>query len=171
MATVSVVVPKIQGPPGLAVPRRGTKKASQLRDVLFEKSIDNSRLFREVDPEKNRQCFVLLGMVSLAFIFVFFFAWEHFRCVRYGYEIEQLKSQRAALSVWNQRLHLEQALLADPQRIDRLARADLGLTLPESRQIVRLDGAPGQIRHSSPPVFARNFESLTAPARGNPREP
>lgn len=171
MATASVVVPNIQRPARPSVPRRADTGASHLRDVLFEKAIDNSRLFREVDPAKNRQCFVLLGMVGLAFLFVFFFAWEHFRCVRYGYEIEQLKSQCAALTVWNERLHLEQALLADPQRIDRLARADLGLTLPESQQIVRLDGAPGQIRRPSPSVFARNFQSLTAAARGNPREP
>jgi cell division protein FtsL len=171
MATAPVLVPELQRPLRPVVPLRGTSGRSQPREVLFEKAIDNSRLYREVDPEKHRQCFTLLGMVGLAFIFVFFFAWEHFRCVRYGYEIEQLKSQRTALTVWNERLHLEQALLADPQRIDRLARADLGLTPPGSQQIVRLDGSRGQSRHSNDPVFARNFESLAPAARGNPREP
>jgi cell division protein FtsL len=168
MATAPAIVPEIRRQPRLAAVPGGR---SQLREVLFEKPIDNSHLYRELDPEKHRQCFTLLGMVVLAFTFVFFFAWEHFRCVRYGYEIEQLKSQCAALTVWNERLHLEQALLADPQRIDRLARVDLGLTAPQSQQIVRVNSKRGQAGRSSVPVFARNVESMSSARRGNPREP
>jgi cell division protein FtsL len=149
----------------------GAAGRAQLREFLFEKSIDNSRLYREVDPEKHRQCFTLLGMVGLVFVFVFFFAWEQFRCVRFGYEIQQLKAQRSGLMVWNERLHLDQALLADPQRIDRLARADLGLAPPASGQIVRLDGAASRVRFSIAPVLAHNFDALTLATRGNPREP
>jgi cell division protein FtsL len=168
MATAPAIVPQIPRQPRLTTVPAGR---SQLREVLFEKRIDNSHLYRELDPEKQRQCFTLLGMVVLAFAFVFFFAWEHFRCVRYGYEIEQLKSQCAALTVWNERLHLEQALLADPQRIDRLARADLGLTAPQSQQIVRVNSKGSQLRNSRAPVFARNVESMSPASRGNPREP
>jgi cell division protein FtsL len=168
MATAPAIVPEIQRRPRLATVPAGR---SQLREILFEKPIDNSHLYRELDPEKHRQCLTLLGMVVLAFVFVFFFAWEHFRCVRYGYEIEQLKSQCTALAVWNQRLHLEQALLADPQRIDHLARADLGLTAPQSQQIVRVNSGGSSSGTSTAPVFARNLESMSPPRRGNPREP
>jgi cell division protein FtsL len=168
MATAPAIVPKLPRRPRLATAPAGR---SQLREILFEKPIDNSHLYRELDPEKHRQCLTLLGMVVLAFLFVFFFAWEHFRCVRYGYEIEQLKSQRTALSVWNERLHLEQALLADPQRIDRLARADLGLTAPQSQQIMRVNSKASPRGGSSAPVFARDLESMSPVRRGNPREP
>jgi cell division protein FtsL len=168
VATAPAIIPELQHRPRLAAARTGR---SQSRELLFEKAIDNSRLYREVDPDKSRECFALLGMVGLAFIFVFFFAWEHFRSVRYGYEIEQLRSQEAALAVWNQRLHLEQALLADPQRIDRLARADLGLAPPQTQQIVRLDGNEVHPKGSSAPEFARTFGSVKSVTRGNPREP
>ena len=168
MATAPIFVPEIQRQPRLAASAAGR---SQLREVLFEKAIDNSRLYREVDLERHRQCFALLGIIGLAFLFVFLFAWEQFRCVRYGYEIEHLKSQRAALAVWNERLHLEQALMADPQRIDRLARVHLGLTPARSGQIVQLDGAKGLLHQSNARVFARNFESVAPATRGNPREP
>jgi cell division protein FtsL len=168
MATAPAIIPEVRRQPRLAtVP--GAR--SQRRELLFEKPIDNSNLYRELDPEKHRQCFTLLGTVVLAFAFVFFFAWEHFRCVRYGYEIEQLKSQRTALTVWNQRLHLEQALLADPQRIDRLARVNLGLIAPQSQQIVRVNSQRSQAGKSSAPVFARNVESVSPARRGNPQEP
>jgi cell division protein FtsL len=168
MATAPAIIPEIQKGPRLAASRAGR---SQARELLFEKRIDNSRLYREVDPEKHRECFALLGMAALGFMFVFFFAWEHFRCVRYGYEIEQLRSQQAALAVWNQKLHLEQALLADPQRIDRLARADLGLAPPQTQQIVRLEGNGAQPNGSTASVLARSFGTLKSRSRGNPREP
>lgn len=168
MATVPAVLPKIQRQSRPAVSRAAR---SQVRELLFEKPIDNSRLYREVDTDRNRECFALMGIVALAFMFVFFFAWEHFRSVRYGYEIEQLRSQEAALAVWNQRLHLEQALLADPRRIDRLARADLGLAPPQTRQILRLGGKEAGSEGSTASVLARTFSSLTPQTRGNPREP
>jgi cell division protein FtsL len=168
MATVPAIIPQTRRQPRLVASRAGR---SQLRELLFEKPIDNSRLYREVDPEKNQECLALMGMVALIFMFIFFFAWEHFRCVRYGYQIEQLRSQEAALAVWNQRLHLEQALLADPQRIDRLARANLGLVPPQTRQIVRVDGNEAQPKGSTTAVLARSFSSLASATRGNPREP
>lgn len=165
MATAPITVPGNRAP-RLAV----STKCSPPRGVLYEKRIDNSHLVREIDPERHKQCFTLMGIVALAFAFVFLFAWEHFRCVRYGYEIEQLRSERAALTVWNQRLHLEQALLADPQRIDRLARTDLGLAPPAPQQVVRLDSGGARASAQSDPVFARNFEGLVSAKRGNPRE-
>lgn len=112
------------------------------------KRIDNSRLRREVNPEQRRECFALLGLGVLIFAFVFLFAWQHFQCVRFGYQIEQLKSQRAALEEWNHQLRIEQASLADPQRIDTLARHS-GLASPSPQQVIRV-GPIGPAPTSSP---------------------
>jgi cell division protein FtsL len=101
------------------------------------KRVDNSRLRREVNPEQRRECFVLMGLTVVVFFFVFMFAWQHFQCVRYGYQIQQLKSKQAALEEWNHQLVLEHASLADPQRIDTLAR-QTGLASPSPDQIIRV---------------------------------
>jgi cell division protein FtsL len=74
----------------------------------------------------------------LVFLFIFLFAGQHFQCVRYGYQVEQLKTERAALEEWNHQLRLEQASLADPERIDTLARNKLGMVSPSPQQVIRL---------------------------------
>ncbi|MGH9445391.1 MAG: cell division protein FtsL [Terriglobia bacterium] len=169
MATVPVFIPETCPHP--RKPAGPVPVRAPFRDLVFQKEIDNSRLYREVNPARRRQCLTLMGAGALAFAFIFCFGWEHFRCVRYGYEIGRLKSQQEQLAVWNQRLRLEQALLADPQRIDRLARADLGLAQPEPQQIVRLKSAGRQPSQPSAPVLARNFAPAARAARGMPREP
>jgi cell division protein FtsL len=85
------------------------------------------------------------------------FAWQHFQCVRYGYQVEQLKAERANLEEQNHQLRLDQAALADPQRIDTLARARLGMVSPGPQQVIRLgDPNPAAVAPESPEL-ARNF--------------
>jgi cell division protein FtsL len=76
--------------------------------------------------------------------------------VQYGYRIEQLKAQKATMDEWNHQLRLEHASLADPQRIDRLARQELGLAPPAPQQVIRVgpEGEPGSS------VLARNMTAL-----------
>lgn len=133
MATVAATLPR---------PRRRPRNQpvsgrASLPVFYTVKRIDNSRLRREVNPERRRDCYVLLGLTAVVFAFVFLFAWQHFQCVSFGYQIEQLKTERAALEEWNHQLRLEQASLADPQRIDTLARHS-GLASPTPDQIIRV---------------------------------
>jgi len=125
-------------------------------EIYFVKKIDNSRLVREVDRDKRHECFSLLGLGVLFFIFVLLFSWQHFRCVRDGYEIEQLKGQQAAMEEWNHELRLEQAGLADPQRIDTLAREYFGMVSPSPQQVIQVGGADLPQEHSESAEFARN---------------
>ncbi len=71
------------------------------------------------------------------------YAWERFALVRHGYAIERLKAEREALVESNRQLRLEEASLSNPERIDAIARADLGLKPPDPKQVVHLeDSAP-----------------------------
>jgi cell division protein FtsL len=155
--------------PRLRVPPRSGRPGTNGQDLMYKKEIDNSRLYKEVDPRSRRRCLGILGMAALVFLVFFFVGWEHFRCVGYGYRIARLKTQYAQLNDWNRRLRLEQALLADPQRIDRLARAELGLATAGTAQVVRLgtdEGAP-----ASEPVVAHNFAPVISKKNRTPREP
>ena len=163
MATVAVTLPRTR-----RRPRNQTVAGRAVfPEIYFVKQIDNSRLRREVDREKRRKCFSLLGLGILVFLFFMLFAWQHFQCLRYGYQIEDLKGARATLEECNHRLRLQEAALADPQRIDTLARTELGLTSPEPRQVIPVGGletSPAE----SPSEFARN---VSAPGGEIPREP
>ena len=127
MATAAITLPRTRRRPRNA-PAAGR---ATFPEFYFVKHIDNSRLVREVDVERRRECFSLLGLGVLVFLFVLLFAWQHFQCVRYGYQVEQLKIECATLEEQNHQLRLEQAALADPQRIDTLARTRLGMVTPE----------------------------------------
>jgi len=66
------------------------------------------------------------------------FAWQHFKAIEYGYKIETLRVQRDGLAEMNRALHLEEASLRDPERIDTLARK-LGLQSPQAGQVMHMD--------------------------------
>jgi cell division protein FtsL len=153
MATVAATLPRTKRRPRNE-PATGRASYPQ---IYFVKHIDNSRLKREVDSEKRRECFGLLGLGTLFFLFIMLFAWQHFQCVRYGYQIEQLKERRAAIEEWNHALKVECASLTDPQRIDTLARTDLGLAPPEPGQVIQVGNVSGAPSKSSDVEFARNF--------------
>jgi cell division protein FtsL len=104
----------------------------------------------------------------LVFSFVLILAWQHFECVRYGYEIEQCKAEQAALEEQNHRLRLEQAALADPERIDTLARTRLGMVTPNPQQLIRVGGPEPAADALAPPELAHNF---SLGGGDTPREP
>ncbi len=131
MATIAQTLPRLRRPRFQPAGGRAS-----IPEIYFVKHIDNSRLHRERDPQKARECFGLLGAGLLLFLFGLLFAWHHFQGVRYGYQIQQLKAQRGALEEWNHHLRLEHASLSDPQRIDTIARKVLGLAPPSARQVV-----------------------------------
>jgi len=154
MATVAVRLPRAR--------RRASKPLAGGRarfpEIYFVKRIDNSRLVREVDREKRRECFCLLPLGILVFLSVLLFSWQHLQCVRAGYEIEELKERRATEQEWNRQLRLEQAALADPQRIDTLARRDLGMVSPTPQQVIQWGGRDAaSAPQAESAEFARNF--------------
>ncbi len=155
MATVAATLPGARRRPQN---EPATGRASY-PDIYFVKRIDNSRLKREVDLKKRRECFSLLGLATLVFVFILIFAWQHFEGVRYGYGIQQLRQKQAALVEWNHALKLECASLTDPQRIDLLARTDLGLVPPQSNQIIQVANPAGA---SSKPSGVKLAGSLDA---------
>ena len=120
MATAAVTLPKPRRRPlnPLAAGR------ASFPEIYFTKRIDNSRLVREVGLEKWHECFSLLGLGILAFLFVLLFSWLHLQCVRAGYEIEGLKTQRVELQEWNHHLRLTQAAEGSRHGLARPATSD-----------------------------------------------
>ena len=107
-------------------------------EFFFQKTIDNSRVVRIVDPARRREIRIFSASIALLFLMVMFYAWQHFSAVEYGYKIEAQKTEYERLTEVNRTLKLEEARLRDPGRIDVLAR-QMGLDAPEPGQLVRLD--------------------------------
>jgi cell division protein FtsL len=61
------------------------------------------------------------------------------------YQLESLRSERSQAAEMNQDLKLEVAGLRDPERIDTIARRQLGLTAPVPGQVAPMDMPPGAV--------------------------
>lgn len=124
-------------------------------EIYFAKAIDNSRLVKVEDPRRTRELRQFGIALGCLFLFVMAYAFQHFKAIEYGYKIEALKAQRGSLVEMNRGLHLEEASLRDPERIDRLAHK-LGLQSPQVGQVIRMDTAmpesSGQVVASLMPV-------------------
>src|SRR5580658_6703146 len=119
-------------------------------EIYFAKAIDNSRLVKVEDPRRNREMKQFGTALACLFLLVFTYAWQHFRAIEYGYQIESSKRQLDDLTEMNRALRLGDASLRDPERIDMMARR-MGLVPPEPGQVIRMDSAAAD---STGPVMA-----------------
>ena len=109
-------------------------------EVYFHKEIDNSRLVKVDDAQRNCEMRSFTVVLAFLFVCVFAFTWQHFKAIEYGYQIETLKREVNGLNEDSRSLRLEQAKLRSPERIDQLAR-HMGLIPPQPGQVIRMDDA------------------------------
>jgi cell division protein FtsL len=107
-------------------------------EIYFAKTIDNSRLVKVEDPRRNGEMKQFGTALAVLFLLVFTYAWQHFKAIEYGYQIESAKREFSGLTEMNRALRLEHASLRDPERIDVMARK-LGMQSPQPGQVVRMD--------------------------------
>src|SRR5580692_2984268 len=119
-------------------------------EIYFAKAIDNSRLVKVEDPGRNREMKHFGAALACLFLLVFSYAWQHFRAIEYGYQIESAKRELNDLTEMNRALRTEDASLRDPERIDVMARR-MGLVPPEPGQVIHMDSATAD---SNVPVMA-----------------
>ena len=129
-------------------------------EALFTKRIDNSRLVKANDPARAREmrsfAYAMVFLLSLIMIY----GWQHFSAIECGYRIEAEKQQMQQLEEQNRQLRLTEAQLANPVRIDTMAR-NLGLAAPQPGQVVHPNAAT-DANGSGAPVMAENHPAVPA---------
>ena len=80
---------------------------------------------------------VTLAVVAGALLF---YSWIRSQIVNTGYESQKLFAEEESLLRTNQKLVLEKETLKSPERIDRIARNDLGMIPLHPYQVVLLKG-------------------------------
>src|ERR1017187_8356011 len=73
-------------------------------EIYFTKTIDNSRLVKMEDPGRNREMKQFGTALPCLFLLVFTYAWQHFRAIKYGYQIESSKRELNDLTEMNRAL-------------------------------------------------------------------
>src|SRR5215470_17538406 len=67
-------------------------------EIYFSKRIDNSRVIKIADPQRRREMASMAAVLTMLFLFVMVYVWQHFSAIDYGYKIEKLKSERDAIA-------------------------------------------------------------------------
>src|ERR1700676_5340805 len=130
-------------------------------EIYFSKAIDNSRLVKVEDPRRNREMKQFGTALACLFLLVFTYAWQHFKAIEYGYQIESAKRELSERTEMNHALRLEDASLRDPERINVQARP-IGLVPPEPGQVIRMDTTAGD---GQGPVMASAAPVMVIPGQ------
>ncbi len=127
-------------------------------EVFFTKHIDNSRIVKADDPERRREMRTFSAVMSVLFMLVMVYVWQHFSAIEIGYHVEVQKQQVEQMREENRQLRLSEAQLTDPERIDKIAK-QLGLDAPQPGQVIRPDGsdvnAPVVAQATAPAIVVR----------------
>ena len=134
--------------------RRGVRTP----EICFNKHFDNSRLVKAPDPVRVRQMRIFSAAVTLLFSLVMVYGLQHFSAIEGSYRVESEKQLCDQLREQNRQLRLAEAQLAQPGRIDQMAR-QMGMSAPQPGQVVHATASPdtsapalAQITPPAPPV-------------------
>ena len=105
-------------------------------EVHIEKRIINNHVIREADVRGHRDYIIVTVLAAMCLFGLFAYGWQHYQYSQYGYQIEEAKKKKEQLSEIGRQLRLERATLRDPQRIDSIARGELGMVVPQPGQLV-----------------------------------
>jgi len=108
-------------------------------EYAIKKDVRNNPIVREVDEEKQRELWKSVGIAGFLVGVLLFSAWQHFELLRHGYQIEELKRQRAAEEEDALRLRLEIETLKSPKRIETLATGQLHLVAPSRDEAIVIE--------------------------------
>ena len=99
-------------------------------EFAIKKDVRNNPIVREVDEARQIELGKSVGVAAFLVLVLLFWAWQHFELLRHGYQIEEMKRQRAAEEETGRRLRLEVDTLKSPKRIETVATEQLHLVTP-----------------------------------------
>ena len=134
------------------------RRRVRMPEYYFAKHFDNTRVVKASDPVRVREMRVFSAAVAMLFSLIMIYGLQHFYAIESSYHVESEKQALGQLREENRQLHLSEAELTQPGRIDQMAR-QLGLAEPQPGQVIFSDArpAPGaptlaQVNSSAPPV-------------------
>lgn len=105
----------------------------------------NARLVKEKDRARARELRRLLLCGAAIVVPLLVYVWQRVEFLRVSYEVEAFKRERQQLQEQNKQLTVERSFLLSPDRIERLARKELGLVDPSSTDVRRVAVIDGKI--------------------------
>ena len=134
------------------------RRRVRMPEYFFAKHFDNTRVVKASDPVRVREMRVFSAAVAVLFSLIMIYGLQHFYAIESSYHVESEKQALDQLREQNRQLHLSEAELTQPGRIDQMAR-QLGLAEPQPGQVILSDARPvpaapilAQVNSSAPPA-------------------
>jgi cell division protein FtsL len=108
-------------------------------EYAVKKDVRNNPIVREMDQARQRELWTLAGIAGFVVLVLLFSAWQHFELLRHGYQVEQMKKERASEEDAARRLRLEIETLRAPKRIEALATQQLHLVAPTRNEAIVIE--------------------------------
>jgi hypothetical protein len=108
-------------------------------EYAIKKDIRNNPVVRGVDRDQKRDLVRSVCLAGLVVAMLLFSAWQQFKMVRHGYDLEDLREQLSAEEATGRALRLELEVARRPQEIDRRARRELRLSPPTAADTVVIE--------------------------------
>ncbi len=123
----------------------------------FRRVVLNQHLVKEQDQARARELRRVVWICAAILVPVLFYVWQQVEYIRYGYQLEQLRSEKNRLLEWNRQLELERATLLNLGRVEKVAADKLGLVPPSSKNTVKIrlsgdSGAPQDVARRQGPA-------------------
>jgi cell division protein FtsL len=110
-------------------------------EYAIKKDIRNNPVVREVDAQQKRD-FLRTSCIAVLIVGMgLFAAWQHFKILQNGYEVQRLQQAHAAEESVNRKLRLEVETLRAPRRIERIALHDLHMVSPVAKDTLVIERA------------------------------
>jgi cell division protein FtsL len=85
------------------------------------------------NPKLLAAWLIFLGLFIAELLF---YTWSRVQCIQVRYEISELTADQQRLAMLQDNLKIELARLKAPQRIASIAKQQLGLVAPTSKQLI-----------------------------------
>jgi cell division protein FtsL len=110
-------------------------------EYAIKKDIRNNPVVREVDAQHKREFLRTTLLAGLIVSMGLFAAWQHFRIVQNGYDLQKLREDHAVEEALNRQLLLQVETLRAPQRIERIAIDELHMVPPAAKDTMVIERA------------------------------
>ncbi len=117
----------------------------------------NARLIREKDRARALELRKLLLFGAAIVIPLLGYVWQRVEFIRGNRDLTALQNQKEDLEASNKQMTIERAMLLAPQRIEQVAREQLGLIDPPPENVRRVRIIDGSIRPAGDAVARRPF--------------
>jgi len=124
-------------------------------EYAIKKDIRNNPVVRQIDAQQKREFVRTTLLVSLAVCMSLFAAWQHFKLVQHGYELQKIQQTRTVEETLHRKLRLEVETLKAPDRIEVLATRKLDMFAPPAKDTLVLERATPSTPDAAAVAIAR----------------